>query len=64
MKVEEKIIQSINLAVVEEEDSLQKEIADLQGDLSSINALERTIIVSTGGSDADLVAEQTAEIEL
>jgi len=35
---------------------------EMTSSLSTINALERSVIVSTGGSDAELVADQTAEI--
>lgn len=62
MKVEENIIQNINIAISEEETTLTKIVEQYKSELSTINSQERTTIIITGGSESSVVAEQTAEL--
>jgi hypothetical protein len=61
--MEEQSLNQVNVAITEMTESATKELSEITTTISTVNAEERTVIVTGGGSNTELVTEQTTEIE-
>lgn len=61
--MEEQSLNQVNVAITEMTESATKELSEITTTISTVNAEERTVIVTGGGSNTELVSEQTTEIE-